>query len=184
MSRNGKLLIANPGLQDDDPFAKSVIYVYQDNHKYGTSGLVLNKPIEYSVQDLCLDYKIDFPDEKSKLHWGGPISSSAMILLHSDDWQCSNTAPAGNGLSISSDKFMFLKMAQGNEPAYWRMYLGLSNWAVGQLDMELRGQFPYNKTHQWLVADANDDIIFNYDGEEQWQEAIQLCSRQVIDQYI
>ena len=75
-------------------------------------------------------------------------------------------------------------MSQGNELVYWRMTIGISSWSPGQLDMELAGQFPYNNAHKWLTATPTESILFEYDGEEQWSKALELCSKQTIDQWI
>lgn len=170
-------------MPDTNPFAKSVIYIYADDPVQGTTGVVLNKPTDSTVQDICYDHKVTYPSRAPRVHLGGPVNKTAIVLLHTDDWNSQNTAIAGNNLLISSDKLMFLKMSQGNEPIYWRMMVGLSSWAPDQLDMEIAGQFPYDKTHKWLTAEANEDIIFGYDGEEQWNKALDLCSQQMIDYY-
>lgn len=165
-----------------NPFAKSVIYIYADDDR-GTTGVVLNKTTETTVQELFYDHKITYPTSSPMIHAGGPLNKTAIILLHTDDWNSQNTAYAGNNLLISSDKLMMLKMSQGNEPIYWRMMVGLCGWAPGQLDMELKGQFPYNKEHQWLTAEPSEDILFGYDGEEQWIKALDFYSHQKIDQW-
>jgi len=183
MSRIGKILIANPVMTGDNPFAKTVIYIYADDPVQGTVGVILNKPSETTVQELFYDHKATYPSSSPIVHVGGPVNTTAIVLLHTDDWNSQNTALAGNNLLISSDKLMFVKMAQGNEPIYWRMIIGLSSWSPDQLDMEIRGQFPYNKSHQWLTADPTEDIIFGYDGEEQWNKALELYSHQTIDQW-
>ena len=183
MSKVGKLLIANPLMQNDNPFAKTVIYIYADDPIQGTSGVILNKLTENSVQDLCYDHKVTYPSSAPKVHLGGPVNHKAIVLLHTDDWNSQNTALAGNNLLLSSDKLMFLKLSQGNEPVYWRMMIGLTAWAPDQLDMEMRGQFPYNNTHKWLIADPSEEFIFGYDGDEQWDKALELYSQQMVDYY-
>ena len=183
MNRVGKLLIANPTMPNENPFAKSVIYIHSDNSQYGTSGVILNKPSHTTVQELFFDHRATYPSSIPLVHIGGPVNKTAIVLLHTDDWQSQNTAAAGNNLLVSSDKFMFIKMSQGNEPIYWRMMIGLSCWSPGQLDMEINGQFPYNKTHQWLTIDPTEDIIFGYDGEDQWNKALEHYSHQKIDQW-
>jgi len=183
MNKVGKILVANPLMPQTNPFAKSVIYIYQDDAVQGTNGLVLNKQSNHTLQELCADHNVIYPEDRSKIYLGGPVNPSAMVLLHSDEWQSKNTAHAGKNLNISSDKFMFIKMATGNLPVYWRMHVGMSGWAPGQLDREINGVFPYNKSHKWLTIEADDDIIFNYDGEEQWNKALEKCSQTMFDQY-
>jgi putative transcriptional regulator len=181
MSRVGKLLIASPSFPPESPFAKSVIYIYQDDVQLGTVGVILNKPQE-TVSQHCNDVGIMFPDTQPKMHLGGPINPTSLLLLHTDDWYSSNTAEIGNGLRISSDGHMFFKIATGNEPVYWRAFYGLSAWRPGQLDQELSGVYPYSK-NTWLLADATDEVVFDYDGDDQWIKAVDLCSQQTIDNF-
>lgn len=183
MSKAGQILIANPAMPEENPFAKSVVYVYADNSQQGTVALILNKPSDTTVQDLCNDHEVLFPSRAPIVHVGGPVNETAIVLLHTDDWYSSNTAYAGNNLHISSDKLMFEKLAEGNEPCYWRMMVGLCAWTVGQLDMEIKGQFPYSKEHRWLTAQPSEDILFGYDGEEQWNKALELAGHQTIDHW-
>ena len=55
MSRVGKILIANPTMPDENPFSKSVIYIYADDSVQGTTGVILNKPSENTVKQLCFN---------------------------------------------------------------------------------------------------------------------------------
>jgi putative AlgH/UPF0301 family transcriptional regulator len=50
MSRVGKLLIANPNFPSESPFAKSVIYIYQDDEMLAPLVLFL-----ISLRSLFLD---------------------------------------------------------------------------------------------------------------------------------
>lgn len=182
MKHVGKLLIANPTMRKDNPFSKSVVYIYSDCPNAGTVGVVLNRPSETTVQQLAFDQKISFPSQE-RVYMGGPVNRSAMILLHTDDWQSKNTAIAGANLKLSSDNFMLLKMSTDNLPAYWRLFVGLSTWAPGQLAMEIGGHFPYNQTNQWLTIDGNEAIIFENSGEAQWEQALQVYSNQKINSW-
>jgi putative transcriptional regulator len=181
MSRVGKLLIANPAFPQESPFAKGVIYIHEEHTNVGTIGLMLNKPAG-TVSKLCNENGIIFPDMKSKMHSGGPVNPSALLLLHTDDWESSNTISIGTGLRISSDSNMFDKMSTGNEPLYWRAFFGMCAWRPGQLDKELEGNHPYVK-NMWLMATPTEDVIFNYDGEDQWIKSVDLCSQQTIDHF-
>lgn len=181
MSRVGKLLIANPSFPLGSPFAKSVIYIYQDDPVAGTVGVILNNPLT-TISEFCGTNGIMFPDTEPKLHTGGPVDPTALLILHTDDWSSKNTGYAGKQLCISSDTIMFHKIATGNEPVYWRAFFGISAWKPKQLDAELEGEFPYVK-NTWLIAESNEDVIFNYDGEDQWVRALDLCSQQTINYF-
>jgi len=181
-SRVGQILIAHPNLPQGTPFEKTVIYIYQDNIK-GTLGLILNKPTEWTVEDVCHDKQHSYIGPAKSLYIGGPVNTGALCMIHSDDWTSSNTMPAGPHISISSDNFMLEKLGSGNVPAYWRMCVGMSAWQPGQLDAELKGQPPYRAENSWLTAEANDTIIFDYDGDEQWEHALKYSSQQMINYY-
>jgi len=170
----GKLLVARPNLKGSI-FSKSVIYVYQDA-SIGINGVVLNKPSDWQI-DYIFDYKGFDYYKDDFVYLGGPVSTQAITLLHTDDFYSSNTVPIGNGISISSDNFMFEKISQNNEPQDWRMFIGICGWYPGQLESEMQ------KDQSWLLTDANPDIIFNYAGEEQWEQAIELCSQNMVDSF-
>ena len=172
----GKLLISHPSFPKQSPFSRSIIYIYQDDAVNGTAGIVLNKPSRTSVSMLCEQNQLMFGDTRPMMHMGGPVNTSALLLLHSDDWSSSNTASAGGRLRISSDNHMFLKLCQGNEPVYWRAFFGYSTWTPGQLQNELDNSM-------WLTADADEHTIYNYDGDKQWNSALELYSQQTIDSY-
>ena len=60
MSYQGKVLISHPNCPRDSPFYKSVIFIYQDNPRTGTLGVIVNKPSKYKVQDVCAEKNIIF----------------------------------------------------------------------------------------------------------------------------
>lgn len=182
MSRVGKLLVAHPKLSETDWFYKTVVYIYNDTPEY-TLGITLNVETTTTISRLCHDKGIIYPDSYDKINKGGPVSQTAILMLHSDDWIASNTIDAGPGYRLSSDNRMLERLSLGDTPAYWRLCIGLSTWGPGQLDLEIAGEFPYDNSNSWLICDANDDIMFNYNGEEQWKAAVELSSQQMINTY-
>jgi putative transcriptional regulator len=171
----GKLLVAHPKLTESS-FACSVIYVYQHNHA-GTIGLVLNKPTTWKINDFLLSKGYSY-EGGEVIYKGGPVNEQAIVMLHDDDWYSSNTMQIGNGLAISSDVVMLEKLSTDNSPTQWRLFAGVAAWAPGQLEREMRSSLG------WQVATPDRSIVFDRDGERQWNKAIQLCSQQLIDQYI
>ena len=182
-NRVGKLLIAHPNLPSTDWFYRAVIYIYADREDEGTLGICLNTRSKTSVQKLCNDKGIIYPESHSAIYTGGPVSPNSVTMLHTDEWHSTNSTKAGPSYILSSDMQMFERLSLGDQPIYWRPFLGLTAWAPGQLDAELNGTFPYRAANSWLICDANDDILFNYNGEEQWKAAVELCSQQMIQNY-
>jgi len=183
MYKQGLILISHPNLPKTSPFYKSVIYIVNDN-EVGTQGVILNKPADYKVNDFVAARGFSgFPNTEKKMRFGGPLSTKTVFMLHTDDFESSSSSIAGKGLMISSDDFMLEKMSWGQQPSAWRIAVGMCGWQPGQLDMELAGKPPYRKENSWLTAEANDNIIYNYDGIEQWEKASELSSQQMINSY-
>ena len=183
MSLTGKILISHPNVPDGNIFHRSVVYLYQDNPSEGSIGLILNKPSKFLVQDAARDKNIILPDLHNKIYHGGPVNQQALVMLHTNNWGSENTMPAGRQLCVSSDNLMFHKLANGDHPAYWRMFGGMAGWAPGQLDAELSGKWPYRAENSWLIAEPTEEFLFMKNGEKQWQRAFELSSNQMFNQY-
>lgn len=184
MPAAGDLLIAHPTLPENNPFFRSVIYVYHHSN-HGTSGIILNKSLGWPIEEVCEDKGIAFDLVcDHKLHWGGPVHNSNLIMLHSDEWQTHNTRLGGKGYYVSSDDQMLERIGFGDCPAYWRLFVGISSWAPGQLDLELGGHFPYTTQHRWLTAKANDNLLFEIDEDVQYEKALEASASQMFDKFL
>ncbi|MBT5122828.1 MAG: YqgE/AlgH family protein [Euryarchaeota archaeon] len=170
----GKLLVAHPNLTGF--FSRTIILIYQDDLKNGISGLVLNKPTQVTVKQIVEDRGFGY-DGTEHMYKGGPLNDQAILMIHEDQWYSGNTMQIGNGLSITSDNLMIEKMSMNNTPRQWRMSLGMAGWHPGQLQKELASK------NGWLTCDASCAIVFDKDGERQWNKAVQECANQKIDSY-
>jgi putative AlgH/UPF0301 family transcriptional regulator len=180
----GNLLIAHPRLPRNNPFSKTVIYIFQDNNEAGTQGIILNKPSAIPVSDYIQSRGWSMAGlTKETVRYGGPISPKTLVLLHTDDWYSASTEPICNGISVTCDDFMLEKMATGNEPGLWRMVVGICSWSPGQLELELSGKYPYRPENSWLTVKANRSIMFEHDGDKQWQKAMDLSSKTMLDNF-
>lgn len=179
-----KILIAHPNCPKESMFYNTVIYLYQDKPNQGSLGFILNKPSKYTVEDICKDKNLQFRSPFCPpIYHGGPVNQQSLLLLHSNEWSSKNTVQISERLCITSDNFMLEKLSDNDQPAYWKMVGGLCGWAPGQLKAELLGQPPFDITQSWLVADANEDIMFNETGKTAWKNAFDCCSTQLFDRY-
>ena len=176
----GKLLVATPVLNHNVVFHQSVVYLYDENPQGQVMGVILNKPSKFKISSLgsLKDIPFDPALDLKYVHKGGPVSDTSVILLHTNEWVSSNTLNAENELSITSDLLMIEKLATGNEPKGWRMFAGMSVWGLDQLDNEINNQ------HAWLVCDPTSSNVFDFDEEEQWLKELELCSQQMLSNYI
>jgi len=136
------------------------------------------------VQEFFKDkgQPLDFHQEQDQyVRCGGPVNTQAISMIHDDEWYSSNTYLLQRGLAVSSDEFMVDKMSTGNTPQRFRFFNGLSSWGPGQLRAEMNGTFPYRTSNGWLTMPANRAIVFEYDGEKQWEKALELCTKKLVD---
>lgn len=178
MSYAGKLLVATPNLSQDSNFRRSVVYIYDQNPDI-VVGLTLNKPTSRKVSDIFASPQEPYSGAYTEtLYRGGPVSEQSLLMMHTDDWQSQNTMHIGNNLCLSSDKFMFEKMATDNLPNAHRFFYGISSWHPAQLENEII------QHRAWLTTEATYSIVFNYEGEDQWTKALDLTSKNLFDQYL
>ena len=175
----GKLLVAHPNLEGT-VFERSVIYLYQDND-YGSAGIILNRVSQYTLKYLFDNKGLSY-ERHGYVYIGGPVETKSITLLHTDDFGSVNTQHVSKGICVSSDNLMLEKIAMGNEPDDWRITVGICGWSPGQLEDEIKGRGNRRGT-SWLTTEADANIIFGYDGEKQWEKAVELCSRNMFDQY-
>ncbi|MDY0136718.1 MAG: YqgE/AlgH family protein [Thiomicrospira sp.] len=161
------LLIAMPSL-DESWFAKTVIYVVDDNAK-GSSGLVINKPHDLRVAQILEHFHIHADSQRSDLQgtvlMGGPVDMERGFILHQPqgDWQNSVDLPDRLGLTVSED---FLHaIAEGRAPHDYQLCLGLASWAKGQLADEIQ-------RNSWLTAPYNASLLFETPIEQRWKVAL------------
>ncbi len=170
MNLTGKLLIAPPNVRGNF-WQKTVIFI-TENHSRGSMGLVINKKSKISIRDFSQQCGIE-NDINGLMHIGGPVNSKALTLLHSSEWNCSNTLHINNEFSISSSQDILPRLALGDRPQKWRLALGLCAWSPEQLENELKGVPPYNHDFSWLIATPTQETVFDLNGQSQWTNAIE-----------
>lgn len=174
MDLRGRCLIARPSITDPF-FKKSVVLIYEHTAS-ATVGLVVNKPItQLSMKDILLNrgYESTITDP---LHAGGPMNERAISMLHNSNWYSSNTMPVTDQISISSDDLMIYKFVNGDIPDGYRFFLGSAIWHPQQIAQEI-------SANHWLISDLSERDIFNYDGRELWDRAIEANARETIERF-
>jgi putative AlgH/UPF0301 family transcriptional regulator len=101
-------------------------------------GLILNKRSQMSVSDFTeqLGPRMNIP---GFIYLGGPVNIKALTMLHSSEWECSNTMQVNDQFAISSAEDLLVRLADGDAPRHFRLFLGLCGWAPKQLMEELKG---------------------------------------------
>ena len=112
------------------------------------------------------------------IYIGGPVNPKNLTVLHSSEWSCGNTLRVNSEFSLSSSNDMITRISHGDRPEYYRIFMGLSGWAPGQLVSEISGVPPWTHENSWLTLKSSKDLVFGSDHTEQWCEAIDQCGLQ------
>ena len=162
-SLQGQLLIAAPGLQDPN-FFKTVVLMVQHNEQ-GALGLVLNRPIEATIEEVWSQVSEMPCNAEGALHQGGPCPGPLMVV-HTDG--TASDTQILDGIYFSTDKEgIELLVSQGEGPL--KFFVNYSGWGPGQLETEIeRGG--------WLVTPAAREQVFRAD-ETLWDATLRLAGR-------
>ena len=135
-------------------------------------GTILNRPTMMTTEDVT-----DRALRRTQVYMGGPISTQALFMLHTSDFTSSNTLTVDKRWAISSDDFMFDKLAAGNEPAWYRFYMAAAGWHPQQLEHEIA-------QGAWLRLEDPSWECVTGDATDQWQACIDTLSQNMFSDYI
>lgn len=169
MNLVGNLLIAPPAVKGN--FWDKTVIMVTEHHNQGSIGVVLNKRGNLSIKEFGdqLGFALNVP---GFVYVGGPINSKSLSLLHSNEWYSKNTMKINDTFSLSSADDILPRMAMGDSPIYWRMFLGMCGWSPGQLEAEIKGKHPWDHNTSWCYTKSNIDIVFGSDNKDQWASAL------------
>lgn len=161
----GNLLIAPPAVKGN--FWYKTVIMVTEHHGQGSVGLVLNKRSEMSIKNFGeqLGFDLDIP---GFVYLGGPVNVKSLSFLHTNDWTCKNTLRINDQFSLSSADDILPRLAMGDTPEQWRLFLGMCGWSPGQLQGEIKGNAPFSHSTSWCTATADLDIVFGSDNKDQW----------------
>lgn len=132
-------------------------------------GLVLNRAIDFDVDNLW-KYLKRAPDDKESrpIRFGGPMSGP-ILALHNQEQLAEVAAASGVYVAAHVDKLQKLVASHAGEV---RIVVGQVLWKVGQLEQELAAGI-------WLALPATPELVFAPE-EEMWRRGM----REVGNRYI
>ena len=158
-SVRGKLLIAGPGLADEN-FWRTVVLVIEHSPE-GALGLVLNRPSETTVGEAAAELA-ELLTLEEPLYVGGPVATTALIVLaefdRPDDAALISFADIGVVASgASEDARPDIRRGRG--------FVGHAGWGPGQLDSEIdRGD--------WILEAARREDAFTDGPDLLWESVL------------
>ena len=159
----GNLLIAEPSSVYDQPFNRSIVLLTEYNEE-GTVGFIINKPLDYSINDLIPTITAEF-----SVFYGGPVSPENVYFIHN----VPNIIT--DGIEISSGLFWggnfentIAEINNGTiKKDNIRFFIGYSGWEIEQLEDEIISKY-------WVVVDNKyQNDILSKEASDFWKEKIQ-----------
>lgn len=158
----GKVLISEPFLYDE-MFGRSVILLV-DHSTDGTMGLVLNKPLPLSLNDVLKEFK---DISNIPIYKGGPLSTDTLFYLHTLK-DVEDSLQIGKGVYLNGDFDAIRRyILQGNDiDGKIRFFLGYSGWEHDQLCQEI-------EENTWLIGSTSIASLMKEKGSaELWKNVL------------
>ena len=131
-----------------------------ENNKDGAWGLVINKPLGSVPLALLIDPSLNSLEEREDLYkvkipifWGGPVETTTIFVLHSNEYKSESTNNYGD-ISVSQDYDILFDIAKKRGPEKSLVILGYSGWGSGQLEGEM-------EMDHWILSDIDLKITFD-----------------------
>lgn len=163
LPKKGHLLIAEPSILGDESFNRSVILLTEHNTIEGSIGFILNKPLNYTINDLIIDINASF-----QIYNGGPVEQDNLYFIHTIPHIIPNSIEISNGIYWGGD-FEITKQLINEKKISKdtiRFFLGYSGWSVNQLEDEL-------KENAWIVTENSlKNKLLSKSSAEFWKEKI------------
>ena len=180
---DGRLLLAPPKMRDYS-FAKSVIYMWKHDVS-GAAGIIVNKPLSSpTFEAVCQEGELECLSGISpKIHYGGPVMSNMVGVLHTLDFEIKSTNPVRNDLGFTLDRQAVEAIALGHPPANYFVTMGMASWEPGQLEQEIAAEPPRRETEAWLVLDYDFELVFGSSAKDMWEIALGQAVQQKAQQF-
>jgi putative transcriptional regulator len=167
LPRKGRILISEPFLPGNY-FNRAIILLVAHSKK-GSVGFILNKKVEFQIQD----YITGFEDFDSDVYIGGPVSTDSIYFIHNRADLIPGSIPVLDDIHWGGDfeeikRLINLGIIHTNEI---RFFLGYSGWDSGQLDREI-------KENSWLVDNIDSSLLLNDLGAEAWVDFVKKVGKQ------
>lgn len=141
----GKLLYAEPTLNNDINFNRSVVLLVEEN-KLGTVGFILNKKTVYSTLDLVPELNQNFI-----IYNGGPVEKDNLYFIHNIPELINNSIKITDTLYWGGDFSSVVRLINEKkiDKSQIKFFLGYSGWNSNQLNEEIEEK-------AWIIDNANE----------------------------
>lgn len=166
-SFKGHLLIASQNLVDPN-FAQGVVLLLEHNDE-GAAGLVLNRPIEQTVEDVWKEMFDRDIGWAKPLGVGGPVPGP-LTVIHEQPSLADVEVVEGVYTSLSPEKIQELVDRRAEPSLFLANYAG---WGPGQLEGEI-------KVESWHLLPARAEHIFWNSEQPLWNAVLAELNYQIL----
>ncbi|GIS15071.1 MAG: UPF0301 protein [Alphaproteobacteria bacterium] len=155
---------------NDPQFHQAVIFMCKHD-KQTAMGLILNKPkLNFTFSKLTERLSFIKPrfEQNRIIYSGGPVEDRRGYILHSEEHLMPDSIKITNEIALSMQLDMLSEIADGIGPTNFKIMLGYTGWAAGQLEEELR-------QNMWIHVPASPEMVFNDNASSIWEEALGYC---------
>lgn len=154
----GRILISTPYF--NDPFFNHSVVLLTDYEEEHTAGLILNRPLPYTVRDVVNEIKVD-----DSIFFGGPVLTEAVFLLHNFD-SCPEASKLLPNVYVGYNPVLLSVIEHRAIPNLKHKFLlGYAGWSPGQLEDEILN-------NMWVVAPASHSLVFGTPADQIWTRAV------------
>jgi putative transcriptional regulator len=159
--KQGRLLIAEPSILDDDAFNRSIILLTEYNTK-NAIGFIVNKPLSFTVNDLIPEINCSFT-----VYQGGPVEQDNLYFIHKIPELIPDSIEVDTGIFWGGnfDSLKELLNSQHLKSTDIRFFLGYSGWGTTQLKEEL-------EINSWFVSENDYPNILATDTSTIWKNKL------------
>jgi putative transcriptional regulator len=163
----GSLLVSTYAIDGDEHFDRTAVALFERDDDGVTFGLVLNRPAGVPAAEVLEDADELLIDPDEECFYGGPVVGEHVVLGEFADRNGVELLAVRDGVPTEMARprpWLYegigIVLATLEDPAALRprllrtrLFLGLSCWAPGQLDEEVR-------RGMWRVAPMSADALF------------------------
>lgn len=161
-------LIAMPNMVDPN-FSGTLTYIC-DHGEQGALGVVINRPMDLSLERLFEQIGLDLPDERLKhapVYYGGPVQMERGFVLHRPIGHWNSTLSVHDRVGLTTSRDILEATVRSEGPREMMVALGYAGWAPGQLEEEI-------KQNAWLTVPADPELIFGLPPQARLPAAMRL----------
>lgn len=161
---SGQFLLATPGMADPR-FARSIIAICSHD-EHGALGINIGESsADISFHGILEQFDIAPEALKDRnVFVGGPVEMQRGFILHSLDFNLSDTLQVGDRWGLSSSVDILGAIAKDRGPKKWIAALGYSGWGAGQLEYELT-------QNGWSITQGEPEWLYETSAKDKWQMA-------------